>query len=107
MGSNEVSMEQIVMELVVNSGTARSMAMAAIEEGAQGNFEAADEQLEAAKNQIAKAHEFQTELIAQEAGGNPQKVSLIMVHGQDHLMTAMVVIDLAEKMIQLYKKINK
>lgn len=106
MDVHEVSMEEIVMELVVNSGAARSMAMVAIDEAAQGNFTAASEQLEKAKNQIAKAHEFQTDLIAGEASGNQQKMSLIMVHGQDHLMTAMVVIDLAEKMIQMYQKIS-
>ena len=101
MDVHEVSMEEIVMELVVNSGAARSMAMAAIDEAAQGDFTAASKQLEEAKNQIAKAHEFQTDLIAAEAAGNQQKMSLIMVHGQDHLMTAMVVINLAEKMIQM------
>ena len=29
---------------------------------------------------------------------------LLMCHGQDHLMTAMVVIDLAEKFIEVYQK---
>lgn len=104
MEQNNVSMEQIVMELVVNSGMARSMAMAAIDEAERGEITNAREQLEAAKTQISKAHEFQTDLIAQEAGGNHQEVSLIMVHGQDHLMTAMVVIDLAEKFINMYEK---
>ena len=31
-------------------------------------------------------------------------MSLLMCHGQDHLMTAMVVIDLAEKFIEVYQK---
>lgn len=106
MEQNQVSMEQIVMELVVNSGMARSTAMAAIDEAEQGEIGRAREQLEEAKAQISRAHEFQTDLIAREAGGNRQEVSLIMVHGQDHLMTAMVVIDLAEKLINVYEKMK-
>lgn len=100
------SAESIVMELVVNSGAARSMAMQAIEEAAKGSFEAAFQKVKEAKEQINKAHAFQTELIAAEAGGQSQPVSLIMVHGQDHLMTAMVVIDMAEQFIRLYQKME-
>lgn len=103
----EIAAESIIMELVVNSGSARSMAMQAVEEAAKGSFEAARQKLEEAKVQINKAHAFQTELIAAEAGGQSHPVSLIMVHGQDHLMTAMVVIDMAEQFLKLYQKMEE
>lgn len=106
MEQKSVTTEDIVMELVVNSGMARSMAMAAIDEAGNGNTESAREQLKDAKEQVSKAHAFQTNLISQEAGGSHQEMTLIMVHGQDHLMTSMVVIDLAEKFINLYEKMK-
>lgn len=97
--------EQIVMELVVNSGNARSTAMEAIEVAKKGKIDAAKEMIEEAREQINGAHNFQTKLIQDEIAGQAAPMSLIMCHGQDHLMTAMVVIDLAEQIIALYEKL--
>ena len=106
MERKELEVEDIVMNLVVNSGAARSLAMEAIDLAEQGSTQEARARLEESREMIAKAHNFQTELISGEANGEHHEVSLILVHGQDHLMTAMVVIDLAEKFIDLYEKIN-
>ena len=104
--SMEESMtEQIVMELVVNSGNARSTAMEAIEVAKKGKIEDAKQMIEEAREQINGAHNFQTKLIQDEIAGQAAPMSLIMCHGQDHLMTAMVVIDLAEQIIALYEKL--
>ena len=98
--------EKVIMELVVNSGNARSLAMESINLAKDGKFEEAEEMLEASRNAILQAHEFQTELVSKEAAGEHVETSLIMCHGQDHLMTAMVVIDLAAEFIEVYKKIK-
>lgn len=99
--------EKVIMELVVNSGNARSLAMEAISLARSGSFEEAEAMLESARGEILKAHEFQTELVSREAGGERVETSLIMCHGQDHLMTAMVVIDLAAEFIEVYKMMKK
>ena len=99
-------MEEIIMELVVNSGAARSLAMEAIDLAAENQMEEAKAKIEEAKTMSGKAHSFQTELITKEANGEHQEMNLILVHGQDHLMTSMVVIDMTEKFMALYKKIN-
>lgn len=106
MERKPIDVEEIVMNLVVNSGAARSLAMEAIALAESGSTADAQAKLEQAREMIAKAHNFQTELISGEANGEQHEVSLILVHGQDHLMTAMVVIDLAEKFIKLYEKLN-
>ena len=94
----------IVMNLVVNSGEARSIAMEAIELARQGQFEEAAAKIAEARETINAAHNFQTELVQKEINNDPVPMSLLMCHGQDHLMTAMVVIDLAEKFIEVYQK---
>ena len=38
--------------------------------------------------EMLKAHELQTDLIVREAEGEKLDIGLIMVHSQDHLMTA-------------------
>ena len=96
--------DAIVMNLVVNSGEARSIAMEAIELARQGQFEEAAAKIAEARETINAAHNFQTELVQKEINNDPVPMSLLMCHGQYHLMTAMVVIDLAEKFIEVYQK---
>ena len=96
--------DALVMNLVVNSGEARSIAMEAIELARQGQFEEAAAKIAQARETINAAHNFQTELVQKEINNDPVPMSLLMCHGQDHLMTAMVVIDLAEKFIEVYQK---
>ena len=101
---DENLLDAIVMNLVVNSGEARSIAMEAIELARQGQFEEAAAKIAQARETINAAHNFQTELVQKEINNDPVPMSLLMCHGQDHLMTAMVVIDLAEKFIEVYQK---
>ena len=99
--------DAIVMNLVDNSGEARSIAMEAIELARQGQFEEAAAKIAQARETINAAHNFQTELVQKEINNDPVPMSLLMCHGQDHLMTAMVVIDLAEKFIEVYQKMSQ
>jgi len=94
--------EQIVTELIVNSGNARAKALSAIQYARQGNFKEAEEKMKESKESLEKAHRFQTSLLQKEAAGeNKTGFSLLMVHGQDHLMNAMTVRDLAVEIIAM------
>lgn len=99
------SFEQIVVELVAGSGEGRSKAMEAIAKAKQGDFESAVELIESAEESLSKAHSVQTGLIQKEARGEHARMSLLMVHAQDHIMNAMTVRDMALEMIDLYKMI--
>ena len=55
----------------------------------------------------AEAHHTQTEMLTQEANGDSVEVSLLMVHGQDHLMTGMMFKDLAKEIVDVYRTIRK
>lgn len=100
------NLEMTIMNLVVDSGSARSYAMEAIYKAKEGNMTEADQSIEECNTQLVKAHNSQTELIHKEAGGEPVPLSLLMVHAQDHLMTSMVVRDLATEFVELYKRIS-
>ena len=45
-----------------------------------------------------------TNLLAQEAKGEDIAYSITMIHGQDHLMTTLLLKDLMKHLIELYKK---
>lgn len=96
--------ETIVMELVVKGGNARSNAILAIQAAREKNFERASALMGECRRALLSAHEVQTKLIQEELNGEGEtRMSLIMIHGQDHLMNAMTVQDLAEQMIEMYR----
>lgn len=96
--------ENIVMNIIVNGGNARSHAMTAIQLAKSGKIEEARKEIEEAEKELAKAHEVQTQLIQDEAAGNAKEVTLLMVHAQDHLMNAITVKDLAQEFIDIYER---
>jgi PTS system cellobiose-specific IIA component len=102
-----VSMEQIIMELIVNGGDARSKAMHAIKLAKKGDLDAAREKIKESTEALGKAHNFQTNLIQNESAGEPVQISLLMIHAQDHLMNAMTVRDLAQEMVDMYEEFRK
>jgi PTS system cellobiose-specific IIA component len=51
------------------------------------------------------AHKTQTKLIQAELNGVPSEKTLLMIHAQDHLMTAMSEQKLIEHMIRIVKKL--
>lgn len=103
----EISAEDIVMNLVCNGGDCRSHTMEAMAAAREGDFEKAAALMKAGEEAMHNAHHFQTDLIQSEMSEDAEKteVSLLMVHGQDHLMDAMVVHDMGLEIIELYKKL--
>ena len=53
---------------------------------------------------IAEAHHAQTSLLTKEASGEDLAYSVTMMHGQDHLMTTVLLKDLMHHLIELYKR---
>jgi len=100
------NMEMISFELILHSGNARSLAMEAIILAKENNFIEADMKLEEAGAEIALAHKVQTSLIQKEANNEKIDVSILLIHAQDHLMTALTVKELASEFVDLYKRIK-
>ncbi|MDZ7834821.1 MAG: PTS lactose/cellobiose transporter subunit IIA [Alkalibacterium sp.] len=96
-------MNEIAFEIILFAGNGKSSAMEAIQEAKDGNFEEADLKIKEAGEELSKAHGVQTELLQQEAKGDGAGVNVILVHSQDHLMTAMTVRDLAVEIIELHR----
>ena len=99
-------LEDIIMGLIINAGQARSLAYAALKEAKQGNFNTARALMSQSQLSINEAHLVQTKLIEDDEGTGKTKVSLILVHAQDHLMNAMLVRELVMELIVLHEKIK-
>ncbi|MGF1727799.1 PTS lactose/cellobiose transporter subunit IIA [Photobacterium nomapromontoriensis] len=99
-----MDIEQTIMELLVAAGNARSTSLMAIQAARKHDFEQAQALIEEAKAAINQAHKVQTALIGMDEGEGKLQVTLIVVHAQDHLMNAMVIQDLAQDLIELYRR---
>ena len=101
---NEENLEAI-MGLIVHAGNAKSDAMEAIQAAKAGNFDLANEKISQAEASLVEAHHAQTGMLTKEAQGDHMTVTLLTVHSQDHLMTAIAFTDLAKEIIELYKRV--
>ncbi len=102
-----MSYDEIVVDIIVNGGNARSRAMEAIQLAKAGKRDEALESIEKAGEFLEKAHNAQTHLIQEEAAGNGKQVTLLMVHAQDHLMNAMTVRDIACEFVDMYDELSQ
>jgi PTS system cellobiose-specific IIA component len=93
------------MMLIAEAGDSKSYAMEAIGLAKEGKFKEAAAAVEKAKQTLISAHDQQTELIRAEIEGNGKEVRLIMVHAQDHLNSALLMRELAEEFIEIYKRL--
>ncbi len=101
-----MNLEEIVFSIIISAGNARARAYDALASAQEGDFEKAKEYIREAEKEVGDAHKVQTEIIQREAKGDKVELSLLFVHAQDHLMTAISEKGLIENMIKLYKRIN-
>lgn len=93
--------EQAAFSLILKSGDARSLGYEAFEFAMAGDFAAAKQKLQEAEEQLSEAHKAQVELIQKEAQGEGVPPNLVLIHAQDHLMTAMAELNLLERIIRV------
>lgn len=99
----EISM--IGFEIVAYAGDAQTDLIAACEKASQGDIDGARAHHESAKQALIDAHDVQTRLLSQEAGGGEMEVTFIMVHAQDTLMTTMLLEKQTKFTIDAYQRI--
>lgn len=99
-------MEEVTLNLIMHSGEARSYAMEAINASKNGETEKVDHLLQKANEELGYAQFSQSTLMQNESKDNNSKISLLLVQAQDHLMTTMVLIDIAKELVSVYLKIN-
>lgn len=103
---NSEELQVAAFEIILNSGNARSIVHEAFDAMREGNYALAEEKLKESNDELLKAHQSQTHLLQEYAGGKEFNVEIIMVHAQDHLMTTMTLREVGLEMLELYKKIG-
>ena len=97
--------EETARGLIINAGMSRSLCSEALRQARAGQFAEADDLLRQAAEAANAAHGVQTRLIEADEGEGKIPVTLILVHAQDHLMTAMLARELVTELIELHRKL--
>ena len=101
---NREEVQLLGFEIVAYAGDARSKLLEALTAAKNGELDKAEELTEEANECIANAHKAQTSLLAKEAQGEDIAYSVTMMHGQDHLMTTLLLKDLMKHLLELYRR---
>ncbi|WP_024655192.1 PTS lactose/cellobiose transporter subunit IIA [Borrelia hispanica] len=105
--SIEKLIDDISMPVVAYSGEAKSFLREALEYAKAGNYNKSTEIIEKSRKSIEKAHGEHRHII-QYLTNNPDiKTPFILIHAEDHLMSAMSELSIFEEFISLYKIINE
>ena len=98
----EISM--VGFEIVAYAGDAQTDLLAALDAAREGDFEKAEQLHKDASDALIGAHDTQTKLLSQEAGGGEMEMTFIMAHAQDTLMTTMILEKQTRFTIDAYKR---
>lgn len=93
-------------EIIAAAGDAFSNFYQAVEEARKFNFETAEELVEAGQKSLNAAHNAQTEMLTAEARGDDMELGVILIHGQDHLMTAILYERIAKQLIEICREMK-
>lgn len=98
--------ETFCLELITHAGNGRAESYAALQAAKGGDFAKAEAHLAEAERALGQAHTAQTRLLAGEAQGVGMTPSLLLVHAQDQLMTAISERTLISELIAIYRRLE-
>lgn len=99
-------LETIIFNIIIHGGNARALAYEALEKARESDYEEVERLLEECRQEMTLAHNTQTKLVQDEVKGENVKISLLLIHAQDQLMTSMTEQTLIQQMIEMQKEIN-
>ncbi|MDO9547237.1 MAG: PTS lactose/cellobiose transporter subunit IIA [Pelolinea sp.] len=104
--ADQNEMEQILFQLILHAGSARSFAKESGQYAEEGDWEAAEKALEEANQEQNLAHKVNTTIITKAARGEEMEISVLMVHALDLLMLAWSEIDYTEQYLKVLKRVD-
>lgn len=97
--------EELAMQLILHGGNARGLAYEALDHAENYEFAEADKLLQQANDEFLEGHKYQTQLIQIQDKQNEKDIPIfIIIHAQDHVMTAQAELQLIKRMVNELKK---
>lgn len=99
-------LENDIFEIIAYSGNAKALGYEALKAAEDFDFSKAEEQMKQAEKELNLAHNVQTRLIQEDLNGEGFEKSMLLIHAQDHLMTALSEQKLIEHFIRIIRKLK-
>lgn len=93
-------------QIIATAGSSRAKSLMALKEARLGNYEKAADLIKEAEEEMNQAHNLQFEMLQKECNGESVDISIVTVHGQDHLTMAVCTHDLVVEMIEMIKEMR-
>jgi PTS system lactose-specific IIA component len=100
---DSAELELTMIEIVALSGDARTKLLNAVKKAKDGERDAARALVDEAQGLLNDAHTAQTDLLTAEARGEVTSPTVLLVHAQDHLMTTMLLRDVIDALMDIYR----
>lgn len=101
------SLEEICMQLIAASGTAKSEFLEALQGKRKGDETASKEHMKAGQEAYLKAHESHAKLLGREEPFQSTLEQLLVMHSEDQMMAAETISALATEILACYDKIEE
>ncbi|WP_423190401.1 PTS lactose/cellobiose transporter subunit IIA [Alkalibacterium sp. f15] len=102
-----MDMEQLIFEIIASAGESRDLTYQALDNINDGKIDEAYKLIEEAEKTMNTAHNVQTKLIQSEIQGEKIDGGLLMIHAQDHMMTAIAEHQMVKRMLPIFEKLLK
>ena len=96
-------LELICLEIITNTGSAKSCYIEAIQKAKAGEPREAGTLMEEGDQYYMQAHKVHGSLIQQEAAGDKVEFSLILMHAEDQMASTEMAKVMAREFIELYE----
>ena len=100
------NLELSSFKIISSVGMAKSSYIEAMNAAEKGNFDLADEKIKEGEKFFSEGHEAHSGLIQQESSGDDIKLSLLLMHAEDQLMSAETIKIMAKEVIKLNNRIQ-
>ncbi|WP_338324929.1 PTS lactose/cellobiose transporter subunit IIA [Metabacillus mangrovi] len=100
-------LELIPFQIISEVGAARSSFMEALMHGRKGEYAEAKEKVLEAQAYLSAGHKVHAGLVQKEAAGEEVKVTLLMVHAEDLMITTETMGEMVKEMIHMYKEFRR
>lgn len=84
----KINLEEMVLEIITNVGTARSMYVEAVEAAKAGNFEEAHNLVAEGEKIFVNGHHAHVDLVSIKVGMEELQHIFLVMHAEDQLMSA-------------------
>ena len=101
------AIETILMTIIAHSGAARGSAFEALSAAKKGEAEKSLTLIEQANGALREAHNSHKALLKMDADGEIEKIDMLIVHAQDHLMMSTLASELIAEIVEIRNILGK